>query len=218
MNIGVLAPAISCASWAAALSWRAREGSLAAAGRGLAGGLVAFAAALGGYAILERAGLQVSWTELLAGGGESVVVAAAIGLVEESAKLLGLALASLGTRAMDADAVVRRVLLVSAAFASFECAFTLGQAEAPVILVRAVFAPVAHAALAIPLGMALVGGGRGLRWIAPALILAAVLHGASDLALAVPALGRVGYAAILSAPAVALHLHARLTWMRRRPA
>ncbi len=218
MILGFLAPALSGAGWAVALSRRAPEGALRAAARGLAGGFAAFAAAWGGYVLVERVGLRVTWTELTAGGGGSVAVAAAIGLVEESAKLLGLALASVHTREADGAAVVRRVLLVSAAFASLECAFTLREAGAPLLLARAILAPVAHAALAVPLGLVLVGGGRRLRWVAPALVLAAVLHGASDLALAIPALGRLGYAVILSAPVVALHVHARLSWARRRAA
>lgn len=215
MNLGFLVPAASCAGWALFLCRRAPEGPLQAAARGLSGGLAAFAAAWAGYALAERVGLRISWAELVAGGNGGLAVAGAIGLVEEGGKLLGLAVASLGSRHGDGAAVARRVLLVSAAFASFECAFTLAGAPAPVLILRSLLAPVAHAALAVPLGLALVGGGRRLRWVAPALLLAAALHGASDLALAVPAVGRPGYAAALAAPAVALHLYTRRVADRR---
>jgi hypothetical protein len=72
---------------------------------------------------------------------------------------------------------------------------------------------VAHAALSAPLALVLVGGRSGMRWIVPALLLAAALHGAADLSLATR-FGRTGYAAVLIAPVVLLHLHARLGWLR----
>jgi RsiW-degrading membrane proteinase PrsW (M82 family) len=204
------------AGWAFALAWRAPEGALRSAARGLLGGLAAFAAAWGGYSILERCGMRVSWEAVTSGGGAGVANAAAIGLVEESAKLLGMSLASLGTRPTGRGAIGRTVLAVAATFATLECMFVLAGANPEVLLLRALLAPVAHAALAAPLGLALVGGRRGLRWALPALLLSATLHGASDLSLAIPAFGRLGYAAVLAAPAVFLHLHTRLSWARER--
>lgn len=209
MELDIVAPAVctlSCAGWVAAVSRRAPAGALRAAARGVAGGLVACAAAIGGYALLERAGLPLSWSDLVRGGRGGLVAAGAIGLIEEGAKLLGLAAASLRARDGSAASVARRVLLVSAAFASFECALTLRAADGPVLLLRALLAPVAHAALAIPLGVALAGARPRLGWVAPALLLAAALHGASDLALALPGPGRLGHAALLAAPVVALKI------------
>lgn len=214
MDIAVVAPAVLGAGWVALVARRAPEGLVRSAASTMAGGAVAFAAAWAGYAVLERNGLEISWDDLTAGGGGSVLAAAAIGLVEESAKLLGLALASLCARAAGRAGILPRIVGVSAVFASAECAFTLGGADAAVVLLRAAFAPVAHAALALPLGLALAGGRRGLRWALPALAAAAVLHGASDLSLALPELGRLGYAAILAAPVVALHLRTRMPWAR----
>jgi RsiW-degrading membrane proteinase PrsW (M82 family) len=232
MSFAALVPAALCAAWMVLLARRAPEGELAFVARALAGGAVAFAAGWAGYAALERNGISISWAELAAGRGGRVPLAAAIGVVEESAKLLGLAVASLGAwpprgprasgRARPGATispgrrriVLRRILGVSAVFAALECAFTLGEADAAVIVVRAAFAPVAHAALSLPLGLALGGAGRDVRWALPALAAAAVLHGASDLALATPSVGRLGYALILAAPAVALHLRTRLIWAR----
>lgn len=214
VNLAVLAPTVFGLGWVVLAARRAPDGMLTAAARTVAGGAVAFTAAWWGYAVLARYGLRISWEDLTAGGGGSVVVAAAIGFVEESAKLLGLALASVGPRPRGRGQLLRRIVGVSAVFASFECAFTLGGGDPAVILIRAAFAPVAHAALALPLGLAIAGGSLSLRWAVPALAVAVVLHGASDLALAVPSVGRLGYAAILSAPAIALHLRTRLIWAR----
>ncbi len=213
MNLAVVAPAVLGLTWVVAVARRAPDGALLSATRTVAGGAVAFAAAWWGYALLDQLGLRISWDDLTAGGRGSVVAAAAIGLVEESAKLVGLALSSVGARSGRGQ-VLRRILGVSAVFASLECAFTLSGAGATVILLRAAFAPIAHAALALPLGLAIAGGrlspGRAL----PALAVAVLLHGASDLALAIPSVGRLGYAVILSAPVVALHLRTRVLWAR----
>jgi RsiW-degrading membrane proteinase PrsW (M82 family) len=209
-----LACALIGAGWIAALARRAPEGALRSTARGLLGGLAAFAAAWGGYLLVERAGMRVSWEEVTAGGGVGLATAAVIGLVEESAKLFGISLAAVGTRQAGRGAAVRTVLAVSAAFATLECMIVLAGAGRSVLLLRSLFAPVAHAALAAPLGLVLLGGLRGIRWAIPALLLSATLHAASDLSLATPGIGRLGYAAVLAAPAVFLHLHARLGWAR----
>jgi hypothetical protein len=216
VNLAVLAPAVLGAGWVVQLSRRTPPGAARAAVRAVAGGTAAFALAALGYALLERRGMRISWSELTAGGGGSVVMAAAIGFVEEGAKLVGLCIASIGLP-RGRGGLVRRIVAVSAVFASLECMFTMGggDADAAVILLRAAFAPIAHAALSLPLGLALVGGAKGIRWVLPALLAAAVLHGASDLSLAIPQVGRLGYAAVLCVPAVALHLRARVEWARQ---
>lgn len=217
MTIAPFACAAIGAGWAIVLAWRAPEGALRSAARGLIGGGAAVAVALGGYALLERGGVRVTWAELVAGGGSGMAVAAAIGLAEESGKLFGMALASLRLRQAGRGAIVRTVLAVSASFATIESAIVLVHAEPGVLLLRALLAPVAHAILAAPLGLALVGGRTGIRWALPALLLAALLHGAADLSLATPAFGRLGYAAVLATPAVLLHLWDRLAWAREEP-
>jgi RsiW-degrading membrane proteinase PrsW (M82 family) len=212
MTLALIACGASCGGWIAAIGWRARAPWLAA--RGLGGGIAAFSAAWGAYLLLERAGMTVSWQEVLRGGSGGLAVAATIGLVEESAKLLGMALALLGARRVDAAGAAHTVLAVSAAFAALECAAVLPEADIRLLALRALLGPVAHAALSAPLGLVLVGGRRGLGWTVPALLLAALLHGTADLSLAVPGLGRPVYAAVLAAPAMTLHLWTRLAWAR----
>jgi RsiW-degrading membrane proteinase PrsW (M82 family) len=210
---GPCACAASGALWIAALSWRAPQGAVRAAARGILGGGVAFAAAWAAYGLLERAGMQLSWEEIAQGGGSGLALAAVIGLVEESAKLLGMALVAVGVRPAGRATVVRTVLSVSAVFAVLEAAVVLQGAGSRLLLLRSLLAPVAHAVLAAPLGLVLVGGRSGMRWVAPALVTASTLHAAADLSLATP-LGRIGYAAVLIAPAVFLHLYARFSWAR----
>ncbi|HVO21701.1 MAG TPA: hypothetical protein VMU15_20780 [Anaeromyxobacter sp.] len=210
--------AASGALWIVALSWRAPEGPFRAAIRGVLGGLAAFSAAWAAYALVDRVGMRVSWEEVTAGGGSSLAVAGSIGLIEESAKLFGMALVAVGLRPVGRATSVRTVLSVSAIFAALEAAVTLHGAGAPLLAVRSLLAPVAHAALAAPLGLVLVGGRTGMRWIAPALLTAAALHATADLSLATPPFGRAGYAAVLILPALFLHLHARLSWARNAPA
>ncbi|HET6438950.1 MAG TPA: PrsW family glutamic-type intramembrane protease [Anaeromyxobacter sp.] len=205
---GVLACVACGTAWTVALAWHAPEGAIRAAIRGILGGLAAFGAAWCGYAILERQGMAISWEGVLAGGPEGLSIAAAIGFVEEAAKLFGLALASAGTRG-GPGVVARRVVAVSAAFATVECAVTVARSGPALLLLRSLLAPVAHAALAAPLGLVLVGGRRGIAWTIPALLMAALLHGAADLSLALPNLGRLGYAAVLIAPVLVLHILAQ---------
>lgn len=216
MTLQLVGCAACGACWAVALARGAPEGALRSAARGLLGGLAAFAAAWGGYSLLERAGMRIAWEEVTAGGGSGIATAALIGFVEESAKLFGLSLASVGMRHAGRGSVVRTVLAVSAAFATIECMLVLAGADRGVVLLRALLSPVGHAALAAPLGLVLMGGLRGIRWVVPALLASVALHAASDLSLAVPGLGRIGYAAVLATPAVFLHLHARFTWVRER--
>ncbi len=215
MQPQLLLCAVLGTAWAVALGRGSPEGTVRSAARALLGGLVAFVAAWGGYAFLDRTGVRVSWDDVTMGGSGAIATAASIGLVEESAKLLGMVVASIGLRVGRGN-VARTVLGVSAGFATFESMMVLAGADPGVLFLRALLAPVAHAALAVPLGAALAGRRRGLGWVAPALALSACLHAASDLALATPGVGRIGYAAVLSAPAVFLHLQTRFGSARPR--
>jgi RsiW-degrading membrane proteinase PrsW (M82 family) len=212
VSIGPWLCAACGVAWIAGLAWRTPGSALAAVARGVVGSLVAVALAWAGYLVLDRAGAQVSWSEVLGGGASSFLMVGAIGLVEEGAKLVGMALASVGARP-GGRSVATTVLSVSAGFAALEAALSLAAAEPELALVRALLAPVAHAALSAPLALVLVGGRSGMRWIVPALLLAAALHGAADLSLATR-FGRAGYAAVLIAPPVLLHLHARFGLLR----
>jgi hypothetical protein len=206
-HLGVCA--LSGTAWAAFAAWRAPGGSAWGLGRGLAGGGAAFGLALAAYSLLEAAGLEIRWDRVLAGGWPAVLLAAQIGLVEEGAKLAGIALAT--TRPEGPGSVMRSTVAVSSAFAALEASVALSGADAGTAAARALLAPVAHAALAVPLGFAvaaMVRRGR-LRWLGPGLLTAAALHGAGDLSLTVPGYGRLGYAAALLAPALAAYLHAR---------
>ncbi len=216
MKLQLLVCAVFGAGWALAVARGAPQGPLRSAARGLLGGLVAFAAAWSGYALLDRTGIRVSWEEITGGGSGAVASAASIGLVEESAKLFGMAVVSVGLRPAGRAGMVRTVLGVSAGFATFESMMVLAEATPGILVVRSLLAPVAHAALAVPLGAALAGGPRALGRVVTALLLSATLHASSDLALATPGLGRLGYAAVLSAPAVFLHLQARFGPARQR--
>jgi RsiW-degrading membrane proteinase PrsW (M82 family) len=199
-------------AWISLVSWRTPGSTVATAIRGFLGSLAAFGLAYGGYFLLEHAGMQVNWAEVTGGGASSVLVVSAIGLVEEGAKLVGMAIAAVGARS-DRRSVAGTILTVSAGFAALEAAFSLASTEPHLALVRAVLAPVAHAALSAPLAPILLGGRNGMRWVVPSLLVAAALHGAADLSLATH-FGRAGYAAVLITPAVALHIHARLSWLR----
>jgi RsiW-degrading membrane proteinase PrsW (M82 family) len=212
VSIGPWLCAACGAAWIAGVAWRTPGSALAAVARGVVGSLVAVALAWAGYFALDRAGAQVSWSEVLGGGASSFLMVGAIGMVEEGAKLVGMALASVGARP-GGRSVATTVLSVSAGFAALEAAISLATAEPELALVRALLAPVAHAALSAPLALVLVGGRSGMRWIVPALLLAAALHGAADLSLATR-FGRAGYAAVLIAPPVLLHLNARFGLLR----
>ena len=214
MAEGACACAASGVLWMVALSWHAPGGAFRAAVRGIIGGIAAFSAAWVAYALVERVGMRMSWDEVVAGGGSGLAVAGAIGLIEESAKLFGMALVAVGLQPVGRASSVRTVLSVSATFSVLEAALTLHGAGAPLLILRSLLAPVAHAALSAPLGLVLVGGRTGMRWIVPALLTAAALHATADLSLATPPFGRAGYAAVLILPAVFLHLHARLSWAR----
>jgi len=180
--------------------------------RGLLGGVAAFGLAHAAYQLLLAAGSDLRWEQLFGGGWGSLRAAALIGLVEEGAKLAGLALAV--RAATRPGAVMGTTIAVGAGFAALETALTLSGGPAGLALSRAAFAPVAHAVLAVPLGfglaVALRRGPRAWLTLLPlALALSAALHGAGDLALAAPRFGRLGFALAMCAPVVGLFLHLR---------
>jgi RsiW-degrading membrane proteinase PrsW (M82 family) len=187
--------------------------------RGLLGGTAAFALAFSGYALLDGSGVHVTWEGLLAGGWPAVGLALLIGLVEEGAKLAGILLAA---RDLSRPGVALALTVgVSAGFAGLEAASALSGAPSTAALGRALLAPVAHAALALPLGLAIAWSARhrlpaGLAVVGPALLVAALLHGASDLSLTTTWPGRLGFAAAMLTPVVALFAYARLR-LRAQP-
>lgn len=197
--------------WATFAAWRAPGGSVHSTARALLGGGAAFGLALGAYALLEAVGLGIRWERVLAGGGGALLTAMGIGVVEESAKLVGILLAVVGPGRP--GAVMRATMGCAASFAALEAAIALSGASPIVAFPRALLAPVAHAILAAPIGFGLAAAARRPRAavapVALGLAVAAALHALADLSLAAPRFGQLGYAAVLLAPALAIYLHAR---------
>ena len=205
------------AVWVAAASWRAGDRPGAVALRGLLGGLAALGSASVGYGLLELAGLDVRWEWVGRGTLPALGFAAAVGVVEEGAKLLGLVLATppgAGRRGVLATA-----LSVAAVFAVAEAASVLAAAPWPLALTRLTLAPVAHALLSAPFAMVLAEaralplGQRSLR-LAVAAAASAALHGLGNLGLARPGWGQAVYAAALLAPTVWIFARARAQGLR----
>lgn len=212
-----LTAAASGAAWAQVAAWRAGHGRMPFAVRALLGGIAAFSLAMAAYDLSELGGLYVRWEGLERADVRAALLACLIGAVEEGAKLAGLLLVV--ERGFRRRAVAAAAIGVGAGFAALEALAVLkGHPVAPA-LVRAAFAPVAHAALALPLalGVAVALRRTARAWvpIVPALLASAALHAAADLSLAVPRVGRIGYAAAVAAPAVALFLLARSAARRR---
>jgi RsiW-degrading membrane proteinase PrsW (M82 family) len=203
--------ALSAATWALLAMWRSSGGSFRGAFRALLGGAAASGMALAAYDLLHRLGLEVRWEVIVDGGWRSVAMSAAIVLVEESAKLGGIALAV--RRPERPGAVMRATIGVSAAFAAIEAGVTLAGTPAPLAFARALLAPAAHAILSAPLGFGVAAFARERRrgglLLALGFLVSAGLHGAGDLSLAAPRYGQLGYAAALLAPALWIFLHAR---------
>jgi RsiW-degrading membrane proteinase PrsW (M82 family) len=201
-----LTAAGSGAAWARLATARAggaRSGSTALA---LLGGVAAAGLAVATYELSARLGLDLRWDSVTSGGATALVAAAAIGLVEESAKLAGILLVA--ERGAPRPSVLAASIGVAAGFAAVEAVMTLRGEPSASALARAALGPVAHALLSVPLaaGVAAATGSRTRRWHAlPAALLAsAALHGAGDLGVAVRGAGRLAYAAALAAPALAL--------------
>lgn len=212
-----LAAALSGAAWAHLGGRRAGHGSAAFTVRALLGGGAAAGLALSAYDVAALAGLDVRWDALARGGSHALLAAAAIGLVEEGAKLAGILLVV--ERGVHPRLIGAAALGVAAGFSSLEAILVLdGSLSAP-NLIRAALGPVSHGLLAVPLALGTVawskrpgglGGGLPL-----ALAASAALHGASDLALALPRGGALGYAAALLGPALLLFLV--MAWKRKGP-
>jgi hypothetical protein len=199
-----LTAAGSGAAFAQLAAWRAGHARAAHTACALLAGAAAFGLALAAYDALAIAGAPVRWRTLAGGGTASALAAGAIGLVEEGAKLAGILLVV--GRATARRRVAAAAAGVAAGFAALEAFVVLAGEPSAAALGRAALAPVAHALLAAPLALGVARGRRrgGAAALAAALATAAALHAASDLALAVPAIGRWGYAAALAAPALGL--------------
>lgn len=198
-------------AWAVAAAWRAPAGTLHVAARALLGGAAAAGLAVAAYGLLQAAGYEATWERMLRGGWSALWLAVAIGVVEEVAKLAGIALA--GERPRSPADALRVTTGVAAAFAAVEAAMTLRGVSLPLAAVRTALAPVAHALLSAPLAAALATaaavGGRGWIRLVPGLGISASLHGAADYSLALPHFGPLAYGLTLLVPALWLFGNAR---------
>jgi RsiW-degrading membrane proteinase PrsW (M82 family) len=201
------------AAWARLAALRAGERRIGFALHAFLGGAAAFGLALAAYDAAHRLGLDVRWERLAAGDATAFALAAAIGLVEEAAKLAGiLIVVQRGVRTPAALAVAGGV---AAGFSALETLVTLSGDPSGTAFARAALGPVAHALLLVPIALAVAPALRARRpAVALALPLAAsaALHGAGDLSLALSGVGYTGYALALAAPALVLFARAR-----RRP-
>lgn len=201
----------SGALWAGIAAGRAGPGRVPLAARALVAGVAAFGLASAAYELAALLGLSIRWERVLRGDLASVALVALIGAIEESAKLAGIALVV--ERATTRRKVLAAAGGVAAGFAVLEALLaSAGDASAPA-MARLALAPVAHALLAIPLAVGLAAALRRPRgrWvpISAALLASAALHAAGDLSLALPQVGRAGYALALATPALALFASAR---------
>jgi RsiW-degrading membrane proteinase PrsW (M82 family) len=212
--------AASGAAWAQLAAWRAGHGRVTFSVRALLGGVAAYALAVSAYDLSTLAGIEVRWEAIARADLRAALLAGVIGLVEEGAKLAGLLLVVERTfrrRAVAAAAAIG----VAAGFSALEALAVLkGHASGPT-LARAALAPVAHAVLALPLaaGIAAALGRTSRAWLplVPALLVSAALHAVGDLSLAMPRVGRVGFAVALAAPPVALFVLGRGRRSPREP-
>ena len=206
--------AFSAAGWARLAAWRSGDARRPSVPFTLLGGAAAFGLALVAYEAAARAGLDVRWEGLARGDGAAFLLAGAIGLVEEGAKLAGLLLVV--ERGIRTRAALATATGVAGGFSALEALVTFGRDASLVAFTRAALGPVAHALLAVPVALALAPALRGRR-PAAALVLpllaSAALHGAGDLALALPG-ARAGFVLALAAPALLLFARGR----RRRTA
>ncbi len=209
-----LTAAGSGAAWAQLAAWRAGHGRAAFTVRSLLGGAAAFGVALVGYDLAALAGMEVRWEALLGGGAPAVLAAAAIGFVEEAAKLAGILLVV--ERGFRPSAVTAASVGVAAGFSALEALLVLEGQSSAGALARAALGPVAHALLAVPLALGVVAwtsrAGRRAFALPAALAASAALHGAGDLALALPGAGAIGYALVLCTPALLL-----FAWKKKGP-
>jgi RsiW-degrading membrane proteinase PrsW (M82 family) len=205
----------SGAAWAGLAAWRAGERQAGFTLRALLGGAAAFGLALLAYETASLAGVEVRWEQVARGDATSFLLAAAIGLVEEGAKLVGILLVV--ERGVRTRAALAASAGVAAGFASFETLVVLGGERTALAFARAALGPVAHALLVIPVALAVAPALRSRRpaaLLALPLLASAGLHGGGDLSLALSGVGYTGYALALAAPALVLFARAR----RRRSA
>ena len=205
-----VAAAGSGAAWARLAAVRAGERRVGFVAHALLGGVAAFGLALAAYELATRAGVDVRWERLARGDVTAFLLAGAIGLVEEGAKLAGVLLVV--ERGVRTRAVLAVAAGVAAGFASLETIVVLGGEASTAAFARAALGPVAHALLAIPVALAVAPALRSRRpafALAMPLAASAALHGAGDLSLALPGVGHAGYALALAAPAVVLFARAR---------
>jgi hypothetical protein len=210
LAVGVAA----AAGWARLAAWRAGDARRPSIPFALLGGVAAFGLALAAFEVAARAGLEVGWERLARGDGAAFLLAGTIGLFEEGAKLAGLLLVA--GRGIRTRAALATATGVAGGFSALESLATLGHDAGWIAFTRAAFGPVAHALLAVPVSLALAPALRGRRpaaTLALPLLASAALHGAGDLALALPG-ARAGFALALVAPAVLLFARGR----RRRAA
>ncbi|HTT70009.1 MAG TPA: PrsW family glutamic-type intramembrane protease [Anaeromyxobacteraceae bacterium] len=200
--------------WVLVATSRAEGDHLATALRGILGGLAALGVASIGYGLLQLAGLQLRWSWIAAGSWPALGAAGVVGLVEEGAKLFGVALAVPPSRKGERT-LFGTTLTVASVFAVAEAAVALQGAGWPVAVTRVAFGPVAHGLLAAPFAVALaeVAGlsrGRAALRVALAVALAALLHGFADFCVAQAGWGQAGFATALLAPALWLYARDRL--------
>jgi RsiW-degrading membrane proteinase PrsW (M82 family) len=211
--MGVLAlslvAAASGAAWARLAAWRAGERRGGFSLYALLGGTAAFGLALVAYEAAARAGADLCWDRLARGDSAAFLLAFAIGLVEEGAKLIGLLLVvERGIRTRTALAAATGV---ASGFSALETIAVLGQDPGAVAFLRAALGPVGHALLAVPVALAIAPALRSPRRaasLALPLLASATLHGAGDLGLALPG-SRLVFAVALAAPAIILFARGR---------
>jgi hypothetical protein len=206
-----LTAAASGAAWAKLAAWRAGERTAAFVVHALLGGVAAFGLALAAYEAATWAGVDVRWDRIARGDAAAFAFAAAVGLVEEGAKLTGLLLVL--ERGVRTRAALAAAVGVSAGFSALETLVVLGGESSGVAFPRAALGPVAHALLAVPFALSISGALRARRpalVLAPGLLASAALHGAGDLSFVLPGVGgHAGYAIALAAPALMLFARAR---------
>jgi RsiW-degrading membrane proteinase PrsW (M82 family) len=204
------------AAWILGASWQSEHGTLTTALRGALGGLAAFGIALIGYGLLQIGGVELRWELVAHGAWPALGFAALVGLIEETAKLGGILLATPAVLPIGRPrTVLRTTAAVAAVFAIAEATLAARGATWSVALGRAAFGPVAHAVLAAPFAVALAEAAGSPRSrvavrLAVSLVLAALLHGLGDWSVAQPGWGRVGFAAALLAPTFWLYAHCRI--------
>ncbi len=213
-----LAAVGSGAAWAKLAACRAGERTTAFAVHALLGGAAAFGLALAAYEAAARLGVDVSWERIARGDAAAFLFAAAVGLVEEGAKLTGLLLVV--ERGVRTRAALAAAVGVAAGFSALETLVVLGGERSGLAFTRAALGPVAHALLAVPFALAVAPALRSKRpavGLAIPLVASAALHGAGDLSIALPGVGHVGYALALAAPAFMLFARTRARRRRALP-